>query len=83
MKVIVYTTKNCPRCEILKNWLKNKKVKFQEKNLEDSDVMSELILKDVYSFSSPILQIDSKFLTSDELFEGNKLKNDLLIKFLR
>ena len=35
--VVVYTSEGCPRCDMLKKWLKNKDTNFEEKNLGDSD----------------------------------------------
>lgn len=74
-RIIVYTSPNCPRCRQLKTWLKGKNVKFEERNIEESDVMAELILRDIYILSTPALETNGKVYTESELFDGNSSLN--------
>jgi len=78
MDLIVFSTKKCPNCEILKKWLKNHKMRFKEKDMESPEVMSELIMKDVYSLSTPVLQVNDKYLLPNDMFKENKLDEKLL-----
>jgi len=57
MKVVVYSTKNCPRCKTLKRILKRTKIPFTEKSIEDTDVMADLMMKDIHILSAPAIQI--------------------------
>jgi glutaredoxin-like YruB-family protein len=46
MKVKVYSTQWCPWCTKVKDWLKENKVKFEEKNVgEDQEAAVEMIEK--------------------------------------
>ena len=78
MDLIIFSTKSCPNCEVLKKWLKNHKMRFKEKSMENPEVMSELIMRDVYSLSTPVLQINDKFLLPNNMFKENKLDELLL-----
>jgi glutaredoxin len=69
--VVVYTTSGCTRCDLLKKWLKNKYTNFEEKNLEDSDVMTDLVMRNFVVMSAPAVEIDGTVYTDSEIFEGN------------
>ena len=75
--VVVYTTSGCTRCEMLKRWLLNKNTSFEEKNLEDSDVMTDLVMRDFVVISAPALEVNGVVYTESQIFEGDGLiKND-------
>ena len=61
-KVILYSTKTCPRCKILERKLIEKGVKF-----EKCDDMTELEKRKMYSL--PVLRIGDKFLNYVEAFQ--------------
>jgi predicted thioredoxin/glutaredoxin len=62
---------------MLKKWLKNKNTNFEEKNLEDSDVMTDLVMRNFVVLSAPAIEIDGTVYTDSEIFEGNgSLKPD-------
>jgi len=71
--VVVYITRGCTRCDMLKKWLKNKNTNFEEKNLEDSDVMTDLVMRNFVVLSAPALEIDGTVYTDNQIFEGNGL----------
>jgi glutaredoxin len=73
--VVVYTTSGCPRCDMLKKWLKNKNTTFVEKNLEDSDVMTDLVMRNFVVMSAPALEVDGMVYTDSQIFENNGLIN--------
>jgi len=78
MDLIIFSTKRCPNCEVLKKWLKNHKMRFKQKDMSEPEVMSELIMREVYSLSTPVLQINDKFLLPNNMFKENKLDELLL-----
>ena len=82
-EVVIYTTANCPKCRLLKEYLASTGVHFTEKNLEDSDVAAELILKDVFDLTAPILEVNGVVIPHAEIFNGNKLLVNKLTAFLR
>lgn len=61
-KIILYSTKTCPRCKILERKLIEKEVKF-----EKCDDMTELEKRKIYSL--PVLRIGDKFLNYVEAFQ--------------
>jgi len=73
--VVVYTTSGCTRCDMLKKWLKNKDADFEEKNLEDSEVMADLVMRNFVVLSAPALEVEGTVYTENQIFESNGLIN--------
>ena len=71
--VVVYTSSGCPRCDMLKKWLKNKDTNFEEKNLGDSDVMTDLVMRNFVVMSAPAIEIKGVIYTDNQIFENNGL----------
>ena len=71
--VVVYTTSGCTRCDMLKKWLRNKNTDFKEKNLEDSDVMTDLVMRNFVVMSAPALEINGEVYTDNQIFQDNGL----------
>jgi len=82
LKTTVFTTPNCPNCKLLKDFLEKLGILYDEKNLLDLDVQTELIMMDIFTMSAPILKIGKRILTFKELFEGGKLNEKLIINVL-
>ena len=74
-KVVVYTTSGCTRCDMLKKWLKNKDADFEEKNLEDVEVMTDLVMRNLVVLSAPAMEIEGTVYTENQIFETNGLIN--------
>jgi len=72
-KIVVYTSNGCHKCTVLKEWLKNANRSFEERNLENVDVMAELVMRNVVVLSAPVLEIDDTVFSEAELFDGNAL----------
>ncbi len=71
--VVVYTTSGCTRCDMLKKWLKNKDAHFEEKNLEDSDVMTDLVMRNFVVMSAPAVELKGVIYADNQIFESNGL----------
>ena len=78
--VVVYTTSGCPRCDMLKKWLKNKNTNFEEKNLEDSDVMTDLVMRNFVVQSAPALEINGDVYTDSQIFENSGIVKPTISK---
>lgn len=77
MRVIVYSTSTCPWCERVKDFLKEKKVKFEEKNVgEDREAVEEMIEKSGQQ-GVPVIDVDGKIVVG---FDEDKLRKLLKIK---
>ena len=73
--IVVYTTNGCTRCDMLKKWLKNKDTNFKEKNLEDSEVMADLVMRNYVILSAPAVEVEGTVYTENQIFESNGLIN--------
>jgi len=73
-KVVVYTSDTCPHCTTAKNFLKEKSVEFEEKNVS-SDMEARNELMEMGFMGVPIILVDG------ETVEGfNKGKLEKLLE---
>jgi len=73
MKTIVYSTKDCSRCKILKDWLQRMDMEFEERDLENTNVMTELVMMNISTYEAPLLQINDKVYYKEEFFDEDCL----------
>ncbi|NIR87398.1 glutaredoxin family protein [Candidatus Bathyarchaeota archaeon] len=81
-KVVVYTSEGCPRCTLLKEWLKDRDTEFEEKNLEDVNVMTDLVMRNLVVLSAPALEVGDMVYTEDQIFEGDRLADAKILEIL-
>jgi len=81
-RIIVYTSNGCSKCVVLKQWLQTKNKKFEERSLENVDVMTDLIMRNLVILSAPVLEVGGAVLTEDQIFVGGSLATDKLIGVL-
>lgn len=72
-KIVVYTSSGCQKCTALKSWLEAANKQFEERDLEDIEVMTELVMKNVVVLSAPALEVDERIYVESQMFEGNAL----------
>ncbi|MFQ6080076.1 MAG: glutaredoxin family protein [Candidatus Bathyarchaeia archaeon] len=78
-KVVVYTSSGCPKCAALKGWLRNRHADFEERSLEDVEVMAGLIMRNIFVLSAPALEVKGIVYTEDQIFDGDgTVKSTLL-----
>ena len=77
-KIVVYTSNGCHKCGVLKNWLMAANRHFEERNLEDVNVMAELVMRDIVVLSAPVLEVEQSIHVETEFFDGNALAVDKL-----
>ncbi len=76
-QVIVFSTKTCPWCIKVKDFLKENKVKYQEKNVgEDASARSEMLEKSG-QLGVPVTDVDGTIIVG---FDREKLKKALGLK---
>ncbi len=80
--IVVYTSSSCPKCAILKKWFENKNADFEEKSLEDIDVMADLVMRNIVVLSSPALEVEGTVYTEDQIFDGDGLIDDKVFEIL-
>ena len=81
-KIIVYTSNGCPKCTLLKEWLKDKNAEFEEKSIEDINVMTELVMRNLVVMSAPALEVEEAFYTEDQIFNGDSLAGSKILEIL-
>lgn len=79
MKVTIYSTSSCPRCEQLKAALIKAGISFDNQDMSTPEALTELRINGVFTLSAPVLQADDRFYTVEELFPGEKLADLALI----
>ena len=67
---LIYTNKNCSKCQMLKRWLNMKEIDFIEKNISEDENALKL-LREEERIHLPQVTIDGKFVDFEEY-------NDLL-----
>lgn len=81
-KIVVYTSNGCHKCSVLKEWLKIANRQFEERDLEDVGVMTELVMRNVVVLSAPAVEVDNTVYTEDQFFDGNTLAVNRLLGIL-
>ncbi len=81
-KIIVYTSNGCHKCLALKNWLLAANRHFEERSLENTEVMMELVMKDAVVMSAPALEVNSTVYTEDQFFDGDTISTERLTGIL-
>ena len=62
MKVIVYSTPTCPYCNLLKDWLTEKKVDFENIDVSVNREKAEEMIKKTGQMGVPVTDIDGKII---------------------
>jgi glutaredoxin 3 len=60
MVVKVYSTNFCPYCKMAKTFLKDKKVKFQEINVQENRNAAKEMIEKTGQVGVPVIEIDGK-----------------------
>lgn len=80
--ITVYITPTCPRCEALKHDLTARGHDFQTVNMGTPEALTELRCGGCYTMAAPVLQIEDRFFTVEELFDGERLRKEVLDEVL-
>jgi glutaredoxin len=72
--LVIYTLENCPNCEMLKDFLRSRRVAYTERDMSSAESLTELRVNGVFAMEAPVLRSDELFLTSPDLFAGGKVK---------
>lgn len=80
--VIVYSLENCPNCDILKKFLREKGIFFKEEDMAHAGPLTDLRIHGVFVREAPVLRIGDTFFIHTELFKDGKVKVETIIKQL-
>ena len=78
MKIKVFSTQHCPKCQRLKKFLSDIGIKYESMDMETAEGMSELFNNFIYTFNAPVLQVDNSFLVTEKLFKGVQLNEEFI-----
>jgi glutaredoxin-like YruB-family protein len=73
-KVIVYSTDSCPFCTMAKDFLKRKKIKFDEVNVAEDEGKFQEMLKKSGQTGVPVLDIGGEIIIG---FDEQRIKTAL------
>jgi len=79
-KAILYKLPDCPKCEILKDWLHKQNIRFDQRWF-DVKVQTEFIMRNEFG-DPPILVIKGVWITSRDLFDGYVLDEQKAHSFI-
>lgn len=77
MAVKVYTTSMCPYCHMVKDFLKENKVKFEEINLENNPKAVKEMIDKSGQTGVPVLDVNGTIIIG---FDTEKIKKTLKLK---
>ena len=83
MAIRVYSTKICPNCRKVKEFLAAEGAPFEEVDLTSAEALTELRMHGVFTLVTPIVQIGSTFLTTTDLFAHEELRKERLREVLK
>ena len=81
--VILYSSKKCPKFRALKQWLRRNKISFVTKSLDDTDIMTELVMRNIVALSAPVLETEDRVFLSNQIFDANNRLTSTFKDFMR
>jgi len=81
-QLILYTLECCPNCDLLKGFLKKTGYTFMERDLSTAESLTELRLNGIFVNEAPVLQKNSDFYTSADIFPAGKLDGEHLVTLI-
>jgi glutaredoxin len=79
--VIVYSTPGCNNCRLTKEFLKSRKVDYEEINIVEHEEAAEMIVDKTGQFGVPVIQIEGEFVVGfDEKSIEELLKKHSVLK---
>jgi glutaredoxin len=80
MKVTIYSLPDCPKCEKLKDYLAKRGVDFEARWF-DTEAQTDFIMMNMFG-NPPVLTAGSAVKPSEEMFEGDALREDKVAEVL-
>jgi len=77
MTVKVYSTPTCPFCVMVKDWLKEKKVEFEDINLLEDQDAAKTMMEKTGQRGVPVIDVDGQFVIG---FDKAKLADLLKVE---
>jgi len=77
MKIIIYGTDSCPWCHKAREFMKEHKVKFTDKNVGEDQKAAQEMIKKSGQQGVPVIDVDGEIIVG---FDEDRLRNLLNIK---
>lgn len=81
MTITVYSLPDCPKCDKLKEYLKGQGFEYEAKWF-DTEAQTDFIMKNIFG-NPPILIVGERVEPSEKLFEGERLKEEILMEIIK
>jgi glutaredoxin len=82
-EIQLYSTVNCPNCRVLKQFLETKNIQYKEVDMATPAALTELRMNGVFTMSAPVLQVGSRFFTTKELFNQERIDKSRMESLLK
>ena len=76
----LYTLPDCPNCKVLKNWLDERGIQFEER-IFDTEAQLEFIMMNMFG-NPPIFEVGVRAIPSEELFVDGVLDKEKIKELL-
>jgi glutaredoxin len=64
--ITVYTLDNCPNCKELKKRLKGLRLRYEERQMDTAESITEMRVNQCFIYEAPVLQIDDIFMNYED-----------------
>ncbi len=79
-KIIIFTVKNCPKCDQLKKVLPKG---YTEQDMTTPDALTHLRCHDIFTLSAPVLQVNDLLFATKSIFKDDQLNIKAIRQILR
>jgi arsenate reductase-like glutaredoxin family protein len=79
-RATVYTLPDCVKCDELKEWLADNNNEYKSESFT-TEAQLEFIMKNMFG-NPPILQVEERIASSEELFPNDKLNEEKVLEVL-
>jgi glutaredoxin len=80
-QVRVYSLPDCPKCDQLKEWLKENGITFEARWF-DTEAQTNFIMRNMFG-NPPILEAGDTLKPSEDIFEKDQLKEEELLEVFK
>jgi hypothetical protein len=78
--LILYSTKSCLRCTILRAALMKRNLDWSEKSMDDAEVITNMRLAGCFAREAPVLKVDGEYWLARAIFRYNGELNEAKLK---
>lgn len=78
MKIVLYSTPGCTRCNTLKDYLTERGIAFNERDMQDPKARGILLAMNVFTNTAPVLDADGTYLDINDLFCHGRMNKDTI-----